>query len=73
MKKWKKEKPSDSVWWLVEVDEEIDDDDYVFSFDKKKRYHLFRDYPIKLTPEERAVFDEEFPVWKEYFEGAYDT
>jgi hypothetical protein len=73
MKKWEKEKPNDSVWWLVEKTEEIDDDDYVFSFDKKKRYHLFADYPDKLSPEERAVFDAEFPVWKEYFEGVYDT
>ena len=69
MKQWKKDSPNNSVWWLVEVDEEIDEDDYVFSFDKKRRYHLFRDYPMKLTPEELEIFNKEYPFWRRYLVG----
>lgn len=41
----------------------------MFSFDKQKIYHLFRDYPNALTPEEKAIFDSECPFWHEFFEG----
>ena len=35
--------------------------------DKVKVYNLFRDYPDKLTEEEKALFDRENPFWAEYF------
>lgn len=38
---------------------------YVFSFDKKKVYYLFQDYPDNMTPEEVALFDKENPYWAE--------
>lgn len=42
---------------------------FIFSFDKKKDYNLFQDYPQKLTAEQKQIFDAENPFWKEFFEG----
>lgn len=57
-----KEKPGDKVWW-------IDDLDTVgiilFSFDKKRIFNLFKDYPQELTKEQKAIFDRENPYWAE--------
>jgi putative uncharacterized protein FNV0537 len=41
--------------------------DHVFSFDKKKVYWLFRDYPWALNQHEKEIFDKENPYWKEFF------
>ena len=41
--------------------------DYVFSFDKKKVYWLFRDYPWALSHREKEIFDKENTYWKEFF------
>ena len=41
--------------------------DHVFSFDKKKVYWLFRDYPWALNQHEKEIFDKESPYWKEFF------
>lgn len=39
----------------------------LFSFDGKKIYNLFRDYPHALTAEEKNAFDLENPFWTEFF------
>lgn len=39
-----------------------------FSFDKKKTYNMFEDYPWKLTEEEKAIFDKENPHWVVFFD-----
>ena len=52
------------VWWL---DIPNDDGAYLFSFDKKKIYKLFGDYPQNLTEEEREIFDREEPEWADFF------
>jgi hypothetical protein len=60
---WYKEKPSDKVWWYEQpgiIGE------FIFSFDKKKKFYLYRDYS-KMTPEEKAIFDKENPFWAEFF------
>ena len=63
-------KPTDKVWWLEELDEE----GYPligpisFSIDKKKVYNIFQDYPQNLSAEEKAIFDEENPYWVKFFE-----
>lgn len=59
-----KNNPSDTVSWVVEGG----DGEMRFSFDGKKIYNLFADYPWKLTPEEKRIFDEENPFWAEFFE-----
>lgn len=59
-----KKNESDKVWW-------VDNPEYIgihlFSFDKRKVYNLFADYPDKLTQEERRIFDAENPFWVDYF------
>ncbi len=59
-----KEQPSDTIWW-------VDTSDRVgvweFSFDKKKIYNMFADYPYKLTKEEKEIFDKENPFWADFF------
>lgn len=39
----------------------------LFTFDGNTIYNLFRDYPHKLSPEEKRVFDLENPFWANYF------
>lgn len=38
-----------------------------FTFDGKTVYNSFRDYPEKLTKEQKALFDAENPYWADYF------
>ena len=59
-----KENPNDQIWWVDNLDAK---GAILFSFDKKKIYNLFADYPHNLTPEEKAIFDKENPYWKEFF------
>ena len=42
---------------------------FLFSFDKKKVYNLFKDYPQKLSKEEKKLFDKENPEWAELLNG----
>ena len=62
---WYKENDKDQVWWLDNSDE--CEGIMIFSFDKKKEYVMFRDYPWKLTKEEKEIFDRENPYWAEFF------
>ena len=59
-----KENDTDLIWW-------VDDPDTVgevlFSFDRKTVFNLFRDYPWKLTKEQKAMFDKENPYWVKFF------
>ena len=61
---WYKNNNTDQIWWL-------DDNDvigeFVFSFDKKKRYNLFADYPHNMSAKEVAIFDKENPFWVDFF------
>lgn len=63
-KNFVKNNPSDLIWW-------VDDPDIIgvwaFSFDRKTIFNMYQDYPWKLTPEQKAIFDKENPYWKEYF------
>lgn len=59
-----KNNSTDVIWW-------VDDTEHVgrflFSFDKKHVFNLFRDYPEKLTKEQLEVFNRENPYWVEFF------
>lgn len=61
--KFYKNNESDVIWWL---DSECKGE-WLFSFDKKKVFNMFADYPDKLTPEQKRIFDKENPEWAEFF------
>ncbi len=59
-----KKNETDKIYWLTK-DETTGE--HLFTFDQKKIYNLFKDYPHELTKEEKEIFDKENPYWKEYF------
>ena len=62
--KFYKKDPGDLIYWIDNLDTK---GEHLFTFDKKKIYNLFTDYPDKLTAEERLIFDRENPYWKDFF------
>jgi hypothetical protein len=62
--KWYKEDPKGKIWWLDNRDVI---GEFVFSFDRKREFNLFRDYPHALTPVQKKIFDAENPYWAEFF------
>lgn len=56
--------PNDVIWW---VDDTETTGEWLFSFDQKKVFNMFRDYPQELTPEQKAIFDKENPYWANFF------
>ena len=60
-----KKNEGDKVWW---VDDPNSGGNIMFTFDKKRFFYLFRDYPDKLTVEEWEIFNKENPYWVEFFE-----
>ena len=38
-----------------------------FTFDGKKIFNLFQDYPHELAKEQKALFDKENPFWADFF------
>lgn len=71
---FEKNNESDQIWWCFEgdlIDGVFYEDEgpLLISFDKKKIYNLWTDYPGKLTPEEKEIFDKENPFWAEFFRG----
>ena len=62
--KFYKNNPADKIWW-VDNPERIGE--WEFSFDKKTVFNMFSDYPHKLTPEQKAIFDKENPYWADFF------
>lgn len=61
---WYREDDS-CIWWLDNGDEAIGE--FIFSFDKKTKFYLFGDYPEKLSPEQKKIFDENEPYWRDFF------
>ncbi len=59
-----KENEGDTIWWVENLDEI---GQFLFSFDQKKIFNLFKDYPHNLTPEQKEIFDKENPYWKDFF------
>lgn len=60
-----KNNPTDSIWW---VDNAVDvKGEWIFTFDKKTFFNMFQDYPHKLSPEQKRLFDKENPFWAEFF------
>lgn len=63
--KFYKNNKNDSIWWLDNADDIKGE--WEFTFDKKKFFNLFADYPHNLTHKEREIFDKENPYWKDFF------
>ena len=59
-----KNNPDDKIWWLEDPDQI---GVWLFSFDRKKIFNMFEDYPQKLTTEEKRIFDAENPYWADFF------
>ena len=64
-KKFYKNNRGDKIWW---VDNSDTVGEWLFTFDKKTIFNMFQDYPHKLTPEQKEIFDKEIPYWAEFFQ-----
>ena len=62
--KFYKNNRGDKIWW---VDNSETVGEWLFTFDKKTIFNMFSDYPDKLTPEQKELFDKENPYWTEFF------
>lgn len=62
---WYKNNTNDKIWWKDMSEKCIGE--FVFSFDKKEEFNLFKDYPNALTKEQKEIFDAENPYWSEFF------
>lgn len=59
-----KKNKKDKIYW-AETPDTVGE--FLFSFDKKQVFNLFADYPDKLTPEQKEIFDAENPYWVNFF------
>lgn len=61
-----KNNPNDIIQW-------VDNDKigvFEFTFDNGQTiFNMFADYPYKLTPEQKAIFDKENPYWADFFKS----
>ncbi len=73
---YKKHK-GDKVYWVdhwVSVGPNPEDverplGELLVSFDRKRLFSLWSDYPWRFTPEQKALFDKENPYWADFFRG----
>ena len=61
---WYKNNDTDQIWW-IDTPDQIGV--WIFSFDREEEFNMFSDYPHKLTSEQKQIFDEENPYWKNFF------
>lgn len=59
-----KNDPKSRVFWIDHIDVI---GEFLFSFDRKKVYNLFSDYPQALSPDEKDLFDHDQPYWANFF------
>ena len=59
-----KNKETDIIFW---IDNPKEKGERLFTFDKKKIFNLFADYPHNLTEKEKSIFDKENPYWMNFF------
>lgn len=63
--KFYKNEESNKIWWIDNSEDQVGV--WLFSFDKKKIFNLFADYPHNLTKEQKEIFDRENPYWADFF------
>lgn len=59
-----KKKKSSRIYWTSPIDRI---GEMCFSFDRKRIYNLFADFPHNLSKEEVAIFCEDEPYWADFF------
>lgn len=59
-----KNNKNDVIFWVDNVESK---GEFLFTFDKKKIYNLFADYPHNLTVSENEIFAKENPYWHDFF------
>lgn len=59
-----KENKDNKIWWTSKIDTT---GELNISFDRKKIYNLFKDYPYNMTEEEIEIFEKEEPYWANFF------
>ncbi len=59
-----KENKNDTISWIDNIGVI---GERLFTFDGKKIYNLFADYPHNLNKKEKAIFDKENPYWANFF------
>lgn len=68
-----KNNEGDVIWWTDRIEKDSEGEfiikrgELLFSFDKKEIFNLFRDYPMKLSKEQKEIFDKENPYWADFF------
>ena len=62
---WYHNEPGDQIWWKETLDTI---GEWVFSFDRVTEFNMFQDYPWKLTPAQKELFDRENPYWADFFQ-----
>jgi hypothetical protein len=60
---FEKNNSDDVIWWVEDID---CIGKMMFTFDKKKIFNIFEDYPHNLTEEQKHIFDKENPYWAEF-------
>lgn len=62
--KFVKEKVGDKIEW----DANSGIGEFVFRFEgEQEEFNMFRDYPWRLTEQQKKIFDEENPFWADFF------
>ena len=61
-----KNEDTDQIMWVDNPDRI---GEWVFTFDGEEFFNMFRDYPDKLTPEQKEIFDRENPYWANFFKN----
>lgn len=58
-----KRKDGDKIWWSHSLTQK---GKIIFTFDKKKIFNLYKDYPDNLTKEQLEIFNKENPELAEF-------
>lgn len=61
-----KQNDTDLIWWIRNTEQK---GEMLFTFDKKRIFNLFRDYPQNLSKEQKEIFDKENPYWRNFFKS----